>query len=106
LHIASDANKKTSVDYAGWIAAQRERLAQEIEELTQGYDETTRELVNKIVGLVNLNQSLVTLQLLGLQLEMLENNRTIDRDLDEIADYVSEIIEVHQREAENLSKIL
>jgi len=56
-------------------------------------DERVREFMRKITQLLTINQSL------------LENERAIDNELYEISEYMSEILDIHLKEADNLRKI-
>ncbi|UCD44004.1 MAG: hypothetical protein JSV27_07585 [Candidatus Bathyarchaeota archaeon] len=76
------------------------RLAEEVG------DGPLREFVMKVTKLISVNRSLVTLQLLGFRLHMRESERAIDEEINEISEYVSQILDVHIREAENLEKVL
>lgn len=94
-------------DYAEWLRGLSEGLLDEIHRLAEeADDETARELLRKITQLISLNQSMVTLRLLSFRLHMRENEAAIDRELYEISEYMSEILSIHRREAENLRKIL
>lgn len=62
--------------------------------------------MRKVTRLISINYSLVRIQLFGFRLHMRENERAIDEELNEISEYVSQILDVHLREAENLEKVL
>lgn len=94
-------------DYAEWLRGLSEGLLDEIHRLAEEADnETTSELLRKITQLISLNQSMVALHLLSFRLHMRETEAAIDRELYEISEYMSEVLEIHRREAENLRKIL
>jgi Asp-tRNA(Asn)/Glu-tRNA(Gln) amidotransferase C subunit len=76
------------------------RLAEEVD------DGSSKEFVMKVTKLISINHSLVTLQLLGFRMHTKENERAIDEEINEISEYVSQILDVHLREAENLEKVL
>ncbi len=93
-------------DYAELLRGLSDGLLREIYGIAEEFDdERVRELMRKITQLLTINQSLVTLHLLKFKLQMMENERAIDNDLYEISEYMSEILDIHLREAENLRKI-
>ena len=93
-------------DYAAWFRARRDALAREIAEEARGFDEATRSLIERVLQLSTLNQTLLTLRLLDIRLEMLENNRQVDDTLNEVAEYMAAILDDHRREADALKKAL
>ncbi len=94
-------------DYADRLRDLSDGLLNEIDRHAEEcQDEPTRELLRKITQYISINQSLVTIQLLDFRLQMRENEKAVDEELYEISEHVSEILNIHLKEAENLRKIL
>ena len=92
---------------AEWLRSLGDELLREIDRQAEECgDERTGELLRKVAQYVSVNQSLVALQLLDFWVHMRENERAIDKELQEISEHVSEILSVHLREAESLRKTL
>jgi DNA-directed RNA polymerase subunit F len=93
-------------DYAELLRDLSDGLLREIYCIAEEFDdERVREFMRKITQLLTINQSLLTLHLLKFKLHNKENERAIDNELYEISEYMSEILDIHLKEADNLRKI-
>jgi DNA-directed RNA polymerase subunit F len=93
-------------DYAELLRELSDGLLREIYGIAEEFDdERVREFMRKITQLLTINQSLLTLHLLKFKLHNKENERAIDNELYEISEYMSEILDIHLKEADNLRKI-
>lgn len=109
-HTNNNATGERRWDITGCVGSLEglsERLMDKIHRLEEELgDEPLRELVREIAQLIAVNQSIVMLHLLNLRLIVKEHDLAVDKELFEISDYVSELLNIRLREAENLRKIL
>ena len=104
---SAEAQRLVLGEYLRRLEALSGELSEDLFRLAEKFDDgPSKEFVRKVTRLISINHSLVRLQLFGFRLHMRENERAIDEELNEILEYVSQILDVHLREAENLEKAL
>ena len=85
------------------IQALQSTITMNIEELP---DSKHKQVLEQILQLSELTNELHQLQLITLLALIRQDNKNVDDDLQEISDYMEQILMIHRTEAENLDKIL
>ena len=85
------------------IQALQSTVTMNVEELP---DSQHKQVLEQILQLSELTNELHQLQLITLLAHIRQDNKSVDDDLQEISDYMEQILMIHRAEAENLEKIL
>lgn len=100
LH-ANDNNQLT------WLLKKREQMLDMINnQIEEVEDHVQRDALTKIVELVNIDSSIQTQCIINMLTDIKKNEMEIDRELMEVSEYLSTIVNIHMSEAENLEKVL
>lgn len=100
LH-ANDNNQLT------WLLKKREQMLDMINnQIEEVEDHVQRDALTKIVELVNIDSSIQTQCIINMLTDIKKNEMEIDRELMEVSEYLSTIVNIHLSEAENLEKVL
>lgn len=100
LH-ANDNNQLT------WLLKKREQMLDMINnQIEEVEDHVQRDALTKIVELVNIDSSIQTQCIINMFTDIKKNEMEIDRELMEVSEYLSTIVNIHLSEAENLEKVL
>lgn len=100
LH-ANDNNQLT------WLLKKREQMLDMINNQIEEVEEhVQRDALTKIVELVNIDSSIQTQCIINMLTDIKKNEMEIDRELMEVSEYLSTIVNIHMSEAENLEKVL
>lgn len=100
LHV-NDNNQLT------WLLKKREQMLDMINnQIEEVEDHVQRDALTKIVELVNIDSSIQTQCIINMLTDIKKNEMEIDRELMEVSEYLSTIVNIHLSEAENLEKVL
>lgn len=100
LHV-NDNNQLT------WLLKKREQMLDMINnQIEEVEDHVQRDALTKIVELVNIDSSIQTQCIINMLTDIKKNEMEIDRELMEVSEYLSTIVNIHMSEAENLEKVL
>lgn len=98
---ANDNNQLT------WLLKKREQMLDMINNQIEEVEEhVQRDALTKIVELVNIDSSIQTQCIINMLTDIKKNEMEIDRELMEVSEYLSTIVNIHLSEAENLEKVL
>lgn len=90
-----------------WLQMRARALQRDIESnLDDMPDSRHKQVLEQILQLHELTTEIQALGLVTTLAHVRENNTSIDRELQEISDYVEQILIIHQQEHDNLQKIL
>ena len=90
-----------------WLQAKIQSLQRDIvAELDDLPDSKYKQLLEKVLQLQELTREIRALETVYILSHLQENNTIVDRELREISDYMEKILLIHQREHDNLQKIL
>ena len=90
-----------------WLQAKTQSLQRDIvTELDDLPDSKYKQLLEKVLQLQELTKEIRALETVYILSHLQENNTIVDRELREISDYMEKILLIHQREHDNLQKIL
>ena len=90
-----------------WLHSRARALQRDIEsELDDLPDNRHKQILEQILQLHELTTQIQALGLATILAHIRENNTSVDRELQEISDYVEQILIIHQQEHDNLQKIL
>jgi hypothetical protein len=98
-------NNKFGV-YIELLNNSRQLILQEMESLLQKMkDPLSKEVLTKMKNLILLDHALNSITLADLMIKTYENQLEIDEELLAISDSVSQMLEIHLSEADNLRKL-
>jgi len=90
-----------------WFQSRAIALQRDIESALDDLpDNRHKQILEQILQLHELTTEIQALGLATTLAHIRENNTSIDRELQEISDYVEQILIIHQHEHDNLQKIL
>ena len=92
--------------YINWLRENSEGLLGDlVYDIDSVEDEKAKEIMWKLLRLVNLYQSMQSVFLSRMIIQMRKHEVALDRELYEMSSAMAEILDVHIMEAENLRKI-
>jgi hypothetical protein len=90
-----------------WLQMRSQALQRDIESTIDDLPDTQhRQVLEQILQLHELTIETQALGLATILAHIWENNTCVDKELQEISDYVEQILIIHQQEHDNLQKIL
>ena len=104
----ADTEKQTQhLDiYINWLRENSEDLLGDlVYDIESVEDEKAREIMGKLLRLVNMYQSIQSVFLSKMIIQMRKHEVALDRELFELSSAMAEILDVHIIEAENLRKV-
>jgi len=90
-----------------WLQTRAQALQNDIESTIDDLPDTQhKQVLEQILRLHELTMEIQALGVVNILAHVRENNTSIDKELQEISDYVEQILLIHQEEHDNLQKIL
>jgi hypothetical protein len=90
-----------------WLQTRAQALQRDIESTISDLpDDQHRRVLEQMLQLHELTTDIQALGLVTTLVHILENNASVDYELQEIGDYLEQILVIHQQEHDNLQKIL
>ncbi|TRO53993.1 hypothetical protein E2P71_05190 [Candidatus Bathyarchaeota archaeon] len=90
-----------------WLQTRAQALQNDIESTIDDLPDTQhKQVLEQILRLHELTMEIQALGVVNILAHVRENNTSIDKELQEISDYVEQILLIHQQEHDNLQKIL
>ena len=110
LYILSPADTEKQTQhldiYINWLRENSEDLLGDlVYDIESVEDEKAREIMGKLLRLVNMYQSIQSVFLSKMIIQMRKHEVALDRELYELSSTMTEILDVHIMEAENLRKM-
>ena len=110
LYILSPASKKKQLAqldiYIDWLRENNESLLGELAyDIESVEDEQAKTVMWKLLQMMNTYQNMQSILLSKILIQMREHEIALDRELYEMSSAMTEILDVHIMEAENLRKI-